>query len=164
MLNIPKILILSFTFLFSQITQAQPLWQGTTSGMTPIQVRATIPQLLGVKPQTLKRNNETVTTLNLNNVQIEGSLYSALFIFHQDKLNEVTLSLNGSPTYLAAMQASNALTKALRKKYGKEISQTESNGLINKTTMEWLSQGTQIGLAVVSSGNETAELTLSYRI
>jgi hypothetical protein len=155
-------LVLINTLFSSSIVTASALWQGTTSGMTINEVRATFPQLASTKPVEDVIEGHPVKLLHLDNIQIVKSFFSANFYFDHDKLSTVRLLLDGSPSYLSSMTVFESLTAALRKKYGKEVSYNEKNGLVNQTEAEWLSQGTHISLSVVSVSNDNAVLKLTY--
>ncbi|MDR3477362.1 MAG: hypothetical protein P4M14_04955 [Gammaproteobacteria bacterium] len=160
-LNIVSLLL--GTLFISSMAFAGALWQGTTSGMSINEVRATFPQLASTKPSEDVLEGQPVKLLHLDNIQIVGSLFSANFYFKDEKLFDVTLVLDGNSSYVSTMNVFGSLSTALRKKYGKEVSTNEKSGLVNQTDAEWLSQSTHIKLSTVSVSNDNAVLKLTYQ-
>jgi hypothetical protein len=131
--------------------------------MTLTEVKAAVPKVVPpLKPNRL--GDAAVELLRLEDVELVNKKFTASFYFKASKLSQVTLSLEKGHTFHAATLVFDALTEALRAKYGNEISRRSKRGMLNLTEAEWLSGRTNINLIVLSVGETDATLNVNYQV
>lgn len=108
------------------------LWQDVAYGMTFETVRSIRPDAIA-KHNVRKLEDGAMSGLAIPHLNLAGHDYTVLFYFRNNRLTQVTIATNGNPT----MVDFEAVTGALRLRYGREVEYTEVNDGLSKG--EWLS-------------------------
>jgi hypothetical protein len=155
---------LFYVLFLNAPASAQSLWNGTNYGMSVDEVRATVPKAIAPdKPNRLADGAQEL--LRLTNVEIVGKTFDAQFFFRNGRLSQVTLSLEKGHTFHQATLTLNALSDALRAKYGREIShENDRTAALNRITATWLSGKTNINVLAIGVGDFDATLNVNYQM
>lgn len=144
-------------------TFAGNLWQNTTSGMNPDDVKKLYPDA------TTPREIDGQKTMLLKNIMIFDEKFDAIFYFRSERLTKVTLNitnaLNPSAFQARIPQATFALIRdELMKKYGQPVN-TRSSLMGNN--IDFIKNDTSIELTYydtsnLSSNNVTRSISITY--
>lgn len=175
MKNFIKTIFFVYMFLGMNLSHAAsneriPLWGATYYGMTLKEMLTSVPNAkpitVNVSLSFLEPNAKA--SAKLENVEIAGEAFNVWFIFNNDKLSQVTLSLiskmdgtnNSMPSdYLSALYAHYSLL--LTAKYGNSLTKTWQDYAPTNTHLwntQWVSGLTNIDLNV-----EKTQLEINYR-
>lgn len=116
------------------------LWQDVAYGMTLEEVRGTRVDAIA-STDTRRLHDGALSLLQIPSLELAGHAYSVHFYFKDDRLTQVTIATNGSPS-IADFQG---IVNALRLRYGREVA--FKNSPDSFSTGEWLSaDGTNVVL------------------
>jgi|GEM_PF-1281827 len=157
-------ILLIVILMMSISARAQALWGETTVGMTPSEV------IKIVEGSHLIEDGSTLETgatelVRLDDLRVVKELFKARFYFIDDKLSQVTLSLNKERSFPLSLLVFQSLTDALSSKYGKVISRNiDSRSSLKIAKASWLSDGTHINLQLVAVDDAPTSFNLNYQL
>jgi len=154
--------------LIAVSAQAQTLWGPTSYGMSPTEVLRVVQGAHPVENgSTLGGKHKAKELLRIDDYEVVNESFKVRFYFSQNRLVQVTLSLNEERRFDLALIVFDELCDALRTKYGKEISKRViHHSLISATDAEakWINGQTNIDLLVSGIGNTPAVFNLNYQV
>ena len=143
-LGLKSILIFSLLMLGNSL-DAQILWRNTHSGMSPKELKQSVKGLIFPgNPQTW--GNGTIEMFDLEKVIISNYIFTARFLFKQQKLEQVTLELNEKPSWGETMNIYDELFQTLKYKYGNPVFHELSGPPYYRKELTWLSGKTNVTL------------------
>lgn len=149
--------------VFFSWAAAQTLWGDTVYGMSPEEVVEAVPGTVPFSDDA-KLASGAQALLQLEDIEILGMHFEARFYFLDNKLEQVNLDLKDPEDGASEKYHYEALTTALRARYGPEINsdiKDSSIGIIAETT--WLSGDTNINLFLIGIGESPALLGITYQ-
>lgn len=153
-------------FLFSllillnvQVSYADELWKGTQYGMTVKQVKKIFPN--AVTPQNQDAIYSGVELLRLDDVKISNESFVAKFFFSNEKLVQVTLTLDNVSDFYQGKLIFDSLVDSLRAKYGKELS-LKSSEVLTLLEANWMSNKTNISLLCLEVNETRTTININY--
>ena len=106
--------------LVSQASSGQDLWQGTRAGMSPSEVLEVLPMASEVPVDQRQINRDgSGTLLQLKSTVFLGQHFDIDFVFHHDRLEDVSLSASSKSA--GQYVRWDAFLDSMRKRYGQEI-------------------------------------------
>jgi hypothetical protein len=148
----------------ARIAEAQALWNSTTVGLSPQQVRKAIPLAHEPASDAGKLGTGAIELLRLDNVDLAGHKFHAAFYFLGRSLTQVSLVLDKPPSYRGVMLIFDSVSDALHAKYGHELSKEDHPGLLRFTEEHWLAGRTNITLMASGVENNPASLNIIYQV
>lgn len=142
-------------------SSAQTLWKDSVYGMTEVEVMKVNPSAVKTKKGSSLPNG-AVQTLEVQNIEIVKRKFTAGFYFKDQKLNQITLSLNKGSNTLDASSKWDELYLALSAKYGKELSKKSQDGILKQKLAEWTAGKTNIQLLFLAVGEKDPILQIAY--
>lgn len=145
------------------VSTAQTLWGDTVYGMPLEEVQRLIPE---AKPPEGKGNTlygGAEELLRIEQFELVDKMFTVGLYFKENKLVQVMMSLRPE-SLTSTMSTFEALSDALRAKYGTEVSRRDSPGSSMTAQAIWLSGRTNITLSVMSSTPSFATLWLNYQV
>ncbi|MBU0908698.1 MAG: hypothetical protein KJ717_03955 [Proteobacteria bacterium] len=156
--------LLAIFTLYPLGIQAQTLWQKSEYGMTAEQVKKLFPDAVHPKETFINEEGEA-ELLELNEITIVDEPFHVSFLFKDGGLTRVTLLLEGKKKFSEAFYVFEKLTKALRAKYGSELTSKVERGFLNLAKSSWLSHKTNIELTAMGvEAAGAAALFLNYGV
>ena len=101
------------------------------------QVRATVPQASPPTSDPAHLSDGAVELLGPDGIELVGKRFAASFFFQNEKLSQVTLSLEKGHSFQSAMLVFDSLSQALRAKFEREIDHRVKRGILNTTESQW---------------------------
>lgn len=155
--------ILLVLLLAPRSSIAQVLWGKTEYGMTIEQVTAVLPDAKPPQnPRRLDAGDEE--KLRIENIDLVKRKFSASFFFADGKLTQVYLTIQDGLNRREVFAAFDALTEALRAKYGREISHSKKENVTKHGVAAWMSGRTNINLAAISVTDADGILNVVYQV
>jgi hypothetical protein len=149
--------------LLSLPCSAQSLWQASSVGMSPQQVKAAFPQ--ASEPATPSELADgAVELLRLQGIEIANERFEAAFFFKDAKLTQVTLSPEVKPSAIAGPVMFNSLAELLDAKYGRKLNVQETHGLMESRTFTWFVDKTNVTLYYICIGGKDPILHVIYQV
>lgn len=145
---------------------SQVLWNGAEFGMTVQQIQKLFPKAIRPDdPNHLGTDSAAVEGLRLNNVEIGGEKFSAQFYFNKEnKLDQVTLAMNGAEDWTSSKLAFDHLSDALTSKYGKALSEKFMDSPLNWAERNWMTGRVNVNLLAIAVNGEGASLPINYQV
>lgn len=150
--------------VFCVTAQGQTLWQGSEYGMSPEQVTALFAKAQPPSNNPSHLQGGAVELLRIDQITLVNKEFIGRFFFKDNKLVQVMLSIGDKPSFTTSLITFDALTDALRAKYGPELSRKISRGTLNIANADWISGRTNISLFAMSVGTNEASLNLNYQV
>jgi hypothetical protein len=132
--------------------------------MAPEQVRKVVPEALPVVVDRGTLNSGAEELLRIDNYEIVNEKFAASFYFKDQKLVQVMLSLVNPGSFATTMGVFDALTEALRAKYGSELSRRISQSPFPTADATWLSGRTNIGITLMAATENFVRLNINYQV
>lgn len=152
------------TYSFSSLSLSQEFIGGATAGMTPQEV------VNSSKGASIIKNGSTLGTgavelVRKENYEVVGEEFTKKFYFVNNRLNQVTLSLEEERGFSSTIMVFESLVEALRAKYGKEVNYSiEPSGLLKTAEADWYTNsGVNIAMLVMAVDNHDATLNVNYQ-
>jgi hypothetical protein len=143
---------------------AQPLWDGTSYGMSKEEVLKVVPgaRMVNDGDSLAGGAKELIRT---ENIKIVNELFNAKFFFLGNKLDQVTLTLRDKVPFHKVLIIFDSLTEALRSKYGAELNnKIDKISLLKKADATWMVGKTNINVLAIAVGDHPAILNINYQI
>jgi len=159
-----RMMLLAVILMMSISAQAQALWGETTLGMTPSDVINNVPASHLIEDgSTLETGAKEL--VQLDDLRVLKELYTGRFYFIDDKLTQVTLSLNKQRSFPLSLLVFQSLTDALSSKYGKVIIRNiDSRSSLKTAVANWVSDGTIINLQLMAIDDAPTSFNLNYQL
>jgi hypothetical protein len=126
-----KALLAVCVTVFCVAAQGQTLWQGSEYGMSPEQVTALFAKAQPPSNNPSQLQGGAVELLRIDQITLVNKEFIGRFFFKDNKLVQVMLSIGDKPSFTTSLITFDALTDALRAKYGPELSRKISRGTLN---------------------------------
>jgi hypothetical protein len=145
----------------AQVATAQSLWNKTEYGMSLDQVKAVVPGTISPSnPDSYGKDAKEL--LRLEDIEIMRRMFDAFFIFKNDKLIQVTLSLKKGEKFDSTVLFFKELVLVLRSKYGQELDHEIKPGSAKAI---WMAGRTDITLKTYNLGEKKdAVLLIIYGV
>jgi hypothetical protein len=145
------------------LADAQSLWGATEYGMSVQQVQAVVPHA-----ETSSRDaplyNGSEELLHVADVVLANEQFDAKFYFRAERLTNVVLSLQESYSFRGAVQVFDAITQALRARYGREHSrEITEDTVLHSAEADWITGRTYVHLLFVARGEDPARGGIAYQ-
>ena len=166
-----QIFSIIFVMFFSLNLKASPLWNKTVSGMSPAEIIKSINDSHYIKDGS-RLASKAIELVRVDHFQLADESFKVRFYFINEKLTQVTLSLNDEVPFSSALNIYESLILLLRSKHGKEKSKDISRSLpyIDNNTAEaiWINNEMKIYLYLSNTGRTKGKdisiFNLNYQI
>jgi len=145
--------------------RAQTLWQATQYGMSVEEAALAVPGSTAPldKPATLATG--AVEKLRLEGYEVAQQKFRVVLFFRENRLEQVTLSLQDQIPYRSSRLVYESLREALNSLYGAVEEKPETRTfLMSMRQGDWRSGRTNISLLTLGIADQPATLNVNYQV